>query len=352
MTLHDSEYKKLNNRIGAAMMFFLLFFNVFSVIYTIIGEIDGGKSLYIFNEIMWGAMYMASFMLPVLVFYSNLKRKKEPKPQMLLEIRLSKRLPLYILAGLGLNFVASYINSIIVAPFGVYEYMESIMPAVEGEYYLYDLVLETIGTAIVPAFCEEFLFRGLILASLLPYGKKPAIIGSALLFALMHQNPAQIVYTFVAGLILGYIAAESESIWGGIILHFINNFVSVIQSALYRILPEAGADLVSSIIILAVIAVGAVATVVLVVMYVKRTRRVTQQESEPENSGAPSINDGVFGISLPLNLPLKIDEREEKTLSRGYAVKGFFAPLTIAFTVIALLENLFILLISMAYTAI
>lgn len=74
-----------------------------------------------------------------------------------------------------------------------------------------------------PVF-EEILFRGLVLRSLLPYGKKFAILASAFLFGIFHGNLAQSPYAFAVGLVLGYVAAEYCLFWS-VILHIINNFV-------------------------------------------------------------------------------------------------------------------------------
>jgi membrane protease YdiL (CAAX protease family) len=73
-------------------------------------------------------------------------------------------------------------------------------------------------------FFEEILFRGLVMRHLQPYGKKLAIIGSALLFGIFHGNIVQIPYAFVVGLVLGYVAMEYNIGWA-MLLHLINNLV-------------------------------------------------------------------------------------------------------------------------------
>lgn len=71
---------------------------------------------------------------------------------------------------------------------------------------------------------EELLFRGAVLHSLKPYGKRFAILFSALLFGIFHGNVIQIPYAFLVGLVLGYVALE-YSIWWSVLLHFINNCI-------------------------------------------------------------------------------------------------------------------------------
>ena len=71
---------------------------------------------------------------------------------------------------------------------------------------------------------EEILFRGLLLRSMEPYGKKFAIFASALLFGLYHGNIIQIPFAFCVGLVLGYVTVEHNMVWA-IVLHMFNNLI-------------------------------------------------------------------------------------------------------------------------------
>ena len=71
---------------------------------------------------------------------------------------------------------------------------------------------------------EELIFRGYILRSLRPYGKRFAILGSALLFGLFHGNLLQACYAILVGLVLGYVTVEYSIVWA-IGIHVFNNLV-------------------------------------------------------------------------------------------------------------------------------
>jgi membrane protease YdiL (CAAX protease family) len=104
---------------------------------------------------------------------------------------------------------------------------------------------------ILAPITEEILFRGLIQRSLLPFGKKFAILISSLTFGLFHGNLIQTPYAFAVGLVLGYVAAEYNIIWA-MVLHMINNLV--LGDMLYRLLgslPEETMSLIVWCIILA-----------------------------------------------------------------------------------------------------
>lgn len=100
----------------------------------------------------------------------------------------------------------------------------SIMPMLEyvgGGTSTFSMFLYS---ALLAPLSEEVIFRGMILRALRPYGKRFAILGSALLFGLFHGNLLQGPYAFLMGLILGYLACEYSINWA-IALHVFNNLV-------------------------------------------------------------------------------------------------------------------------------
>lgn len=93
-----------------------------------------------------------------------------------------------------------------------------------------------IAICIMAPFVEELVFRGAIERTLLTKTKPIwAITISALMFALVHANPAQMPHAFIIGLILGWIYWRTGSILPGIALHWVNNTAAY---AVYRIAPE------------------------------------------------------------------------------------------------------------------
>lgn len=91
----------------------------------------------------------------------------------------------------------------------------------------------TIGIA-APIF-EELIFRGIILKKFLEkYKPGKAIIYSALIFGIGHFNPWQFIPAFTVGLIIGYLYWQTQSIWPGIFIHFINNSFSFYLAKTYN----------------------------------------------------------------------------------------------------------------------
>lgn len=97
---------------------------------------------------------------------------------------------------------------------------------------------------------EEILFRGYVLRTLEPFGKKFAIFGSALLFGLFHGNLLQAPYAFLVGLVLGYVAVEYSVFWS-IGVHIFNNLVLAdLLTRMEEVMPAAGQNAAEGMMVL------------------------------------------------------------------------------------------------------
>ena len=86
--------------------------------------------------------------------------------------------------------------------------------------------------ALLPAVCEELIFRGVITNGFKKYGTVTAVVLSAIFFALMHQNLQQLIYQLFLGAVMAYIAIKTGSILYTMILHFFNNFIILLLAHL------------------------------------------------------------------------------------------------------------------------
>jgi len=91
-----------------------------------------------------------------------------------------------------------------------------------------EMLLVIITISVVPAICEEVMFRGYIQRSF-GFKFKPhiAAILTALFFALYHFNPYGLIPLAIIGFYLGFAAYTSQSLVIPIIIHFLNNFFAV-----------------------------------------------------------------------------------------------------------------------------
>lgn len=125
----------------------------------------------------------------------------------------------------------------------------SIMDSMESMTVSGDTLSMFLYMGLAAPFFEEILFRGFVLRTLEPYGKKFAILASAFLFGIFHGNLLQTPFAFAVGLILGYVTIEYSIGWA-ILLHLINNLI--LGDALTRIsqlLPPWVGELIFAFVI-------------------------------------------------------------------------------------------------------
>ena len=91
--------------------------------------------------------------------------------------------------------------------------------------------------ALLPPLVEEMVFRGCVLKVFLqwkPERKWLMIALSALIFSLLHMNPAQMVHTFLIGLLLGWMYERTRSIVPGVVYHWVNNSMAYVMFHVYQ----------------------------------------------------------------------------------------------------------------------
>lgn len=85
---------------------------------------------------------------------------------------------------------------------------------------------------ILGPILEELLFRGAITKVLLKkYKPITAILLSGLIFGLFHVNPAQVIGATLIGFVLGWIYYRTRSLIPCILIHIMNNCLSVYLNA-------------------------------------------------------------------------------------------------------------------------
>lgn len=83
-------------------------------------------------------------------------------------------------------------------------------------------------TAIVAPITEELFFRGFLFKGLREkYGWVNALIFSSIIFALFHGQLATLIPTFLLGALFAYTYQRTESVYPGMILHFVVNAMGV-----------------------------------------------------------------------------------------------------------------------------
>ena len=233
----NKEYSRLVTKISALMMIhFCLWFSL-SVVYAMVcNSFFAGLSpavCEIATDLLYAVIYLITFGTPILLFKRFTRSSFEEK----LNRTPGKDAVLVIFVSVAAIYAASVFGTIFTAPFDAIGF--DVFDADVGMTVTPATVfLKLVMMVVIPAILEETLFRGLIMRSLAPYGKTQAIMLSALLFALMHQNPKQFLYAFAGGIVIGYFVLERGSLLLGMLIHGINNLVSLISLVVYNSCTE------------------------------------------------------------------------------------------------------------------
>ena len=179
------------------------------------------------GEMMYS--YVA-FIIPILIgYYASLrfKAKREAEAGV-----AEKYTNLFTLSGDGLKKLLPLIVPAVTVVFSVSLLTSLLLTALGASSQTVadrNIFVMLLDHALSPTIFEEMLFRYLPLILIAPYSKRTCILYSSFCFALIHCSFWQMPYAFVAGVIFMTVDISLDSIWPSVILHFINNAVSVVM---------------------------------------------------------------------------------------------------------------------------
>ncbi len=124
----------------------------------------------------------------------------------------------------GLNNISLFL----LARLGFHPTSDSLLGLVGSPSPLTYLLLILV-TALIPAICEELMFRGVIQTSLGLSGRSGlSIILMATAFALYHGDPYFLIAPFFAGIYLGFMRQLTDNLFVTMLTHFIMNATLVV----------------------------------------------------------------------------------------------------------------------------
>ncbi len=99
------------------------------------------------------------------------------------------------------------------------------------------LIVNLIIMALMPAIGEELLFRGLIMNwfSKIISNIHINILITAIIFSAIHMQFYGFIPRMLLGMLLGYSVYWTRSLWAPILLHFINNGITVVTMYYYNV---------------------------------------------------------------------------------------------------------------------
>lgn len=319
-------YTKVCSKIGLAMILFYSFFTLSNAAVLVFGEaLQGAKNKFlneVILEILFLVVYFLSFSAAAFILRKTCKGLPSHKP-IYTSFNIKKWVLPAIIAVIAMNFALSFVNAIMISSlspsFASKLSSPSDMTGRPMQEIVVLFIISIISTAVVPAISEEYLFRGGVLTELLPFGKTTAILASSFLFGLMHQNPLQFLYTMLMGIIIGYVYVKTKSIWACVLLHFLNNLVSVLEEYLPLLTKT---DWTVYVLDLCIVIFGTVAVIVLLVKNNK------QPSAEIDQNGS-------FGVIYERGMD---SEELELELPKGQKLRKFFSRTVIIFIIVCMLS--------------
>ena len=110
---------------------------------------------------------------------------------------------------------------------------------------------------VLPAICEEFIFRYMLRKKLRGCSDIIYIVFSGLCFSMFHGNLIQSLFTFVAGAVFAWAYVVTGKIWIPVSMHFIVNFIGIVLVPLILDYPIFS-------ILLSLLVMGAIAGAIIV----------------------------------------------------------------------------------------
>lgn len=154
----------------------------------------------------------------------------------------------------------------------------SIMPSTPGE-----LAATLILVALLPAIAEEYVFRGCVARAFARKGYVFAVFMSALLFAIMHGSPLQLVHQFLIGVVCAVLFFATRSLWPPIILHFLNNAIALVLGYVQSTGSAFTLTEVWQYVVMCVVGVAATIGLLIAVIYLCKARAA---KVDPESGAA------------------------------------------------------------------
>ena len=260
---------------------------------------------YVILELGITAIYALALLIPAAVWYCFAKNDMPS-----LDKNRLKYPPAAIFISLGVITVAAYVNYFAVVPFsasGIFVNTES-SPVIESVFYAVNFAVRSV---IIAPICEEIFFRGFVLRRLSPLGSRRALIISSLIFSMFHTNAAQFIYTFVAGALFGWITLMTGKIRHAIIIHMINNGISVGATLLSLYYSPQSVGIAYSRVDFLLIFAAVISAVFIFIRKMSDSSLYSVKNAPPEHDGRYAVSVSmilyiVFTVSITALINLSI----------------------------------------------
>ena len=159
-------------------------------------------------------------------------------------------------------------------------------------------VLATIIFAgILSPIIEEVLFRGVMLNKLRTYGDKIAIITTALLFGLFHENFSQFFYAVGLGMIFAYVTLKTGTIKYSIGIHIMINMMGSVIGT--QVLNSTIATMIFGIVVWVFVIAG-------LILFIKDFKKISLLPGEVTIEKGHILSETWLNVGMIINLIISL----------------------------------------------
>ena len=274
MNPHDinRQIRKVSNTTSLPVLLFALGMLVFSALAGILFEAIERAGVPLYSEtktlLLYSAVYIVGGGIAVLIFY--LTRSKETGLRLGQVFCKPKQSPVWIFKWFviiwGMTYLTNFFTSMFTAIMKLL-HIELQAPQIRFNTDPFGIFVSVFSIAILAPVFEELIFRSAVYRNAEVMGQGFAIIASALLFGLMHQNYAQVFYTFVMGMGMAFLVAKTRSVIPAMLFHFLLNGYAVLTGTLLNEISGIDANNLSQMQDLLVINPGLIVKILIPALF-------------------------------------------------------------------------------------
>ncbi len=247
----QNEKRSLRGRCISTGLLCIISLSVFSIVGVILSKILIGAfngtpmltndKLSLIPDMFLNAMAsLIGFGVVALIFC---KATKTDLNEILPSDKISfKKFAAVVAIGFTVCITANYIAQLFSVDLSIFGLETKYADMKTGSTSVIEHIVYILAVSAVPAVTEELVYRGCIMGRLRKYGDGFALVASALLFGMMHGNFTQAPFAFVVGLATGWAVIYTNSIFPAMIIHGMNNFMSVVADIAFENLELAGIE--------------------------------------------------------------------------------------------------------------
>ncbi len=290
------ELKRVGALCGLALLGYVLIQNVIALGIRAAGLWDKYTSDSFFQCGADIFLTFAGVLVPFILVNRFMKKKTGVQEPLIFDGRVSGgALFTAVVAGSGLCMAANVVSSFFITFMSLFGFSLSSpdVPMPEGSAGFF---MSFVRVVVVAAMAEELSMRGYVMGNLKKYGDLFAVGASAVLFAIMHGNLVQAPFALIAGFTIGYFTVKTGTLWTGILIHGVNNFISLALSYIIEAAGEETGALLSAAVIYGFGFVG----VITAVIFIANNKKLKLSAGDTVLSTGEKA--GAFFINIPMIL--------------------------------------------------